>query len=125
MNKLLPLLLLATGACAHLTKPVGDRGMETPHQPVVGANGAYVPGCPDWSSARGQAHEGQSSNYGCATMSNLAAMVADPDDLLHGKGDGTGTGDLAAKAIKQWREIAPTGKNWVVTTDVGKTGGPK
>ncbi|MCP9222480.1 CpaD family pilus assembly protein [Erythrobacter sp. LQ02-29] len=50
---------------------------------------ASVPGCPDWSVKTDfNPRNGNSSNYGCAVNSNLAAMVADPEDLVRGQ-DGT------------------------------------
>lgn len=105
---LLPCLALA--ACA-----VGDRGLSSPHQPVVAGDHAYVPGCPDWTSAETSgAHEGQSSNYGCATNTNLAAMIADPADLLHGRGDDSHGADEATRAIKAWHEVPPSSKLWVI-----------
>ena len=108
MSRLLPPLLgLALAGCA-----IGDRGLETPHQPVVGKTSASVPNCPDWSTAANSgAMEGQSSNYGCATSSNLAAMIADPQDLLHGRADDDGAGEIATRAIKAWRETTPTAKS--------------
>ena len=118
MRRFAPTLLLLLGACT-----TGNRGMVTTHQPIVKGDTAYVPGCPDWSTASAQAHEGQSSNYGCATMINLAAMIANPQDLLHGRSDAAGTGDVATKAIKAWREAVPTSKLWTTTTSVAPTSG--
>lgn len=47
---------------------------------------ASVPGCPDWSeSSDATLNNGVSSGYGCATNSNLAAMVADPEELIQGR----------------------------------------
>ncbi|WP_174273210.1 CpaD family pilus assembly lipoprotein [Sphingomonas bacterium] len=103
---LLPMLLL--GGCT-----AGDRGLVSPHQPLVGATGATVPGCPDWSDADIPAHEGQSSNYGCATALNLAAMIADPADLLHGKSSTGSNVDVAVRAVRAWREMQPTGKQGI------------
>lgn len=98
----LPIVL---SACA-----AGERGLISPHQPLVSAAGAAVPSCPDWSDTALTASEGQASNYGCATAVNLAAMVADPADLVHGKhGDGAGGADVAVRAIKAQRENG-TGK---------------
>jgi pilus assembly protein CpaD len=50
------------------------------------------------------------SNFGCAVNSNIAAMVANPEDLLHGR-EGTGVGDTttAAKAVQFYRSAPPTG----------------
>ena len=102
----LPLLPLAVSACA-----AGERGLVSPHQPLVGATAAAVPGCPDWKDRAWPASEGQGSNYGCATAMNLAAMIADPADLIHGKrGDGAGTGELAVRAIKTMNSTAGSGK---------------
>lgn len=73
---------------------------------IVSRSIAYVPGCPNWRPA---GPSSTSSNYGCAINSNLAAMVADPIDLVLGQA-GTGTdATTAAKAIKVYREAPPTG----------------
>ncbi len=52
---------------------------------VVTRMAAKVPGCPDNSRPAEYTFEAStSSNYGCATNSNLAAMIADPADLVRG-----------------------------------------
>ena len=76
------LLTLGLAGCA-----VGDRGVESVHQPIVADNVAFVPNCPNWSDTTGGERETQSSNFGCATNSNLAAMIANPIDLIHGRTD--------------------------------------
>jgi pilus assembly protein CpaD len=111
--KTLALLTIATLALAGCA--AGERGLVSPHQPVVSAAGATVPGCPDWSDRELPMSEGQSSNYGCATALNLAAMIADPADLLRGRTD-TRTGrdaGISTDAIKAWREFGTTGKQGV------------
>ena len=112
----IPLVILA--ACS-----AGERGMLSPHQPVVSAAGAAVPNCPDWSDKNRPPTDAQASNYGCATAVNLAAMLADPNDLLHGKSAGPGGVDTAVRAVRAWREIAPTAKQWEVSTKVSAKGG--
>ncbi len=53
---------------------------------VVSRSKADVPGCPDWSrSSVGNYNGDAPSNYGCATNVNLAATIANPNDLI---GDG-------------------------------------
>lgn len=53
---------------------------------------ASVPGCPNWTaSSDATLGNGLSPNYGCATNGNLAAMVADPEDLLQGRPGATDT----------------------------------
>jgi pilus assembly protein CpaD len=78
---------------------------------VVSRRRAEVPGCPDWHRASQPNWENKSmSNYGCAVNSNLAAMVADPADLLHGRsGDPAVDSATAAKAVQFYRNQAPTG----------------
>lgn len=53
---------------------------------------ASVPGCPDWSATSDASlGNGISPNYGCANNGNLAAMVADPEDLIKGRTGSTDT----------------------------------
>lgn len=79
---------------------------------VVSRTRAEVPGCPNWSVPSQPNLENRSmSNFGCAVNSNIAAMVANPEDLFHGR-DGSGVGDAAtaAKAVGYYRSAEPTGK---------------
>lgn len=78
---------------------------------------AVVPHCPDWSSnSDANPKNATSSNYGCATNSNLAAMVANPDHLIRGD---SSTGDTvimsSTKAIESYREQKPTGEKGLKT----------
>lgn len=77
---------------------------------VVSRMTARVPGCPDWSfDPSVDFAQRTGSNYGCANAVNLAAMVANPSDLVRGQG---GTGNDAAvsyKAIDTYRKAVPTG----------------
>ena len=78
---------------------------------VVGRTRAEVPGCPNWSVPSQPNMENRTmSNFGCAVNSNLAAMVANPEDLFHGR-EGTGVGDTltATKAVDYYRSAPPTG----------------
>lgn len=72
---------------------------------------ADVPDCPDWRTpAQPNWHGANMSNYGCATNGNLAAMVADPADLLAGrKGRPADVTMPTAKAVKAYRDAAPSG----------------
>jgi pilus assembly protein CpaD len=78
---------------------------------VVSRLKASVPGCPDWSRASQPNFGAHSmSNYGCATSGNLAAMVADPSDLVEGrKGDPSSSAAAASKAIQTYRAKPATG----------------
>jgi pilus assembly protein CpaD len=87
---------------------------------IVSRSFAYVPGCPRADNYRGPSSV--SANYGCAVNSNLASMIADPSDLVLGQGGGgiRDTGQ-AAKAIKVYREAAPTGSKGLASS--GTSGG--
>lgn len=91
---------------------------------VVSRSTASVPGCPDWSKKSDSTLlNGTSSNYGCATNANLAAMVADPEHLLKGaSGKGGTTVMSSTKAIESYREAPPTGENGLSknSTQTGK-----
>ena len=78
---------------------------------VVSRRRAEVPGCPNWSIPSQPNYDNRNmSNYGCGVTSNLAAMVANPEDLVHGR-DGSGVGDTrtASKAVILYRSQQPSG----------------
>lgn len=53
---------------------------------VVTRSKASVPSCPDLSTDHDRNYNASNhSNYGCAINSNLAAMIADPEDLVRGR----------------------------------------
>ena len=63
-----------------------------------------VPGCPDWSRDPGYNPLNQPmSNLGCATLTNLGQMVADPADLVRGRPLGPADGVHAAEGVVRYR----------------------
>lgn len=91
---------------------------------VVSRRRAVVPGCPNWNLPSEPNFENRnSSNYGCGVNSNLAAMVANPEDLIHGR-EGTGTGDVvtAAKAIEYYRAAPPSATKGLQNVNTEKKG---
>jgi pilus assembly protein CpaD len=89
---------------------------------VVSRLKASVPGCPDWSRPSIANMGGHTTpNFGCATNTNLAAMVADPEDLIRGK-TGHAADDVltAGKAIESYRKAPPTGVNGLKTERAGE-----
>lgn len=85
---------------------------------------AQVPGCPDWSSRfQADPYNATSSNYGCAINSNLAAMVADPNDLIRGASAADSNTAAGVKAIKTYREKPPTGAGELRTNETNSGGG--
>ncbi|MEM9501296.1 MAG: CpaD family pilus assembly protein [Pseudomonadota bacterium] len=88
---------------------------------VVTRSTASVPGCPDWSAQSDSNYlNATSPGYGCAVNGNLAAMVADPQDLLEGE---TGNGETVIatsnKAIGTYRESEPTGSQGLLNAEAG------
>jgi pilus assembly protein CpaD len=78
---------------------------------VVARRRAVVPGCPNWSVPSQPDWDNKTvSNYGCAVNSNLAAMIANPEDLVHGReGESVIDPVTAARAIQMYRSKVPTG----------------
>ena len=78
---------------------------------VVARRRAVVPGCPNWNQASQPDWDNKSlPNSGCGVNSNLAAMVADPQDLIHGREGAVVTDALtASRAVNLYRSKAPTG----------------
>ena len=78
---------------------------------VVSRTSASVPNCPNWSvPSQPNLDNNSMSNFGCAVNANLAAMVANPEDLVHGR-EGGPVGDslTATKAVDTYRKAVPTG----------------
>lgn len=102
-------------------------GMLQPGQArvVITRTSASVPGCPDWSATSDMNYNnGTSPNYGCSVNSNLAAMVADPQDLLEGKkGSGETVIATSNKAIATFRDAEPTGAGGLMDAAAGGGGG--
>ena len=92
---------------------------------VITRSTASVPGCPDWSSKSDMNYtNGLSPNFGCATNSNMAAMVADKQDLLEGKKGSSETVIATSnKAISTYRNMEPTGAAGLMDPGTAGTGG--
>jgi pilus assembly protein CpaD len=92
---------------------------------IVSRSRAEVPECPNWSvPSQPNYNNRMLSNFGCGVNANLAAMVANPEDLVHGR-EGTGVGDpyTGAKAVNYYRSTKPTGSTGL--QDVTTKGGSK
>ncbi len=63
---------------------------------------------------------GQGDNYGCAMATNVAAMIADPQDLVRGRTTNT---DLrtatGSRAIQTYQSKAPTGAGGLQVMSAG------
>ena len=94
---------------------------------VVSRTRASAPGCPDHSRMNDpnfDAHTG--SDYGCATNTNLAAMIANPADLVRGAPGVPGyENETAARAIGTLRAAKPTGEGGGWLKGKGESAGGK
>ncbi|MFL6741405.1 MAG: CpaD family pilus assembly lipoprotein [Sphingomicrobium sp.] len=90
---------------------------------VVARRRAEVHGCPNWSRPAAPDPMNRSmSNFGCGVNSNIAAMVANPEDLLHGREGATVTDTrTATRAVDMYRTKPPTGQGGLL--DVSPKGG--
>lgn len=91
---------------------------------IVSRRRAVVPNCPNWSvPSEPDFNNRSSSNFGCAVNSNLAAMIANPEDLVHGR-EASGVGEnneTASKAVILYRTQPPTGSQGL--KDINTKGG--
>tara|TARA_B100000953_G_scaffold37234_1_gene28974 strand:+ start:382 stop:981 length:600 start_codon:yes stop_codon:yes gene_type:complete len=78
---------------------------------VLTRSRASVPSCPDWSKkSEANYTGGNHTNYGCATNSNLAAMIADPEDLVRGQDAHGHDSTRAVRPVEAYRS-GETGDN--------------
>ena len=80
---------------------------------VVTRTSAEVPGCPDWGAKSDMNYtNGTSPGYGCSTNGNMAAMIADAQDLLEGKkGNTEDVVNTGSRAINAYRQRSDGGSN--------------
>lgn len=91
---------------------------------VVSRTVASVPGCPKWDDHSNTNYNNKTMpNFGCAVNGNLAAMVANPEDLVHGR-EGSGVGDAATatRAINYYRTAPPSATKGLQETGTKKGG---
>ena len=78
---------------------------------VVSRNVASVPNCPNWERPSQPDYNNRMlPNLGCAVNSNLAAMAANPEDLVHGRsGESFSDVTTGTKAVSVYKSSEPTG----------------
>jgi len=113
--------LLLTDAAAPVTE--GEIAPGT-IRVVASRASASVEGCPSYTNPGIDSPVRTDSNYGCATNSNLAAMIADPDDLVRGReGNGQGSAQVAGRAVGTYRSRVPTGSQPLPAPSTRSSGG--
>ncbi len=71
---------------------------------IITRSVASVPSCPDWSTTSDRNFDSSNhSNYGCSVNSNMAAMIADPEDLVRGRKDTALDSNSGNKAVNAHR----------------------
>jgi pilus assembly protein CpaD len=90
---------------------------------VVARRRAEVPHCPNWDLPSQPNFDNRNmSNFGCGVNTNIAAMVANPEDLIHGReGAPTSNVNAATRAVQYYRSTPPSGTKGLqsVTTKGG------
>lgn len=87
------------------SRPTVDGALS--HNAVIVTVGRYVataPNCPDRTKPEADDYANNTeSNFGCATVTNLGLMVANPGDLVHGRAPGPADGDFATRGVQAYR----------------------
>lgn len=91
---------------------------------VVSRTRATVANCPNWDRPASPDFDNQQmSNFGCSVSGNMASMVADPQDLVHGREAGPVADSItAAKAVHSYRAAKPTGEQGLQDINTKKGG---
>ncbi len=77
---------------------------------VVTHSSIVMPECGHFDRAASPNWQNQTSaNFGCASRSNLAAMVANPADLVSGTPLGSPNAALVAKPVESWNALSQSG----------------
>lgn len=86
---------------------------------VLSRTEAYVPGCPKWEDQGSVDYtNAQSAGFGCSTNGNLAAMIADPEDLLRGDQAGpVSDSRVVFKSVDTYRRLVPSGVGGTVKAE--------
>lgn len=93
--------------------PVAAKDAKAAVQVVVRRYTVTLPACPDFTQYPGNTFaNAESSNWGCATATNLGLMVANPGDLIEGRDPGPANGQVQADAMQRYldgktKDLAP------------------
>jgi pilus assembly protein CpaD len=99
------------GMFVHEGAPVTEGAIQPGYVRIIVSRAtASVSGCPDYSQWSQPNFTGAtSSNFGCGVNSTLAAMVANPEDLVRGQAMQGSSPETATRAIRVWRNADPSG----------------
>jgi pilus assembly protein CpaD len=78
---------------------------------VVTRSSASVPNCPNWSKTDDRNYNNSNHpNYGCSINSNMAAMIADPEDFVRGRSNEKLDSNSGTRAVSAQRAKTNGGK---------------
>ncbi len=81
-----------------------------------GTMAAVPPSCPSWSAATTDPYDNKPvPQLGCATARNLAMMVDQPEDLVHGRTLGLASGVTAVGSVLRYNNDQTRGLLWTGT----------
>jgi pilus assembly protein CpaD len=90
---------------------------------IISRASARVDGCPNWRTRSAIDYSTTTtSNYGCATNANMAAMIADPMDLVRGQSDRSNDPLTASNAVAGYRRRASQSGGSLPSNDGGVRG---
>lgn len=89
---------------------------------IVSRAEAYVPNCPNWSvPSQPNFSNANNSNFGCGVNTNVAAMMANPEDLIEGRSAAAASDPrTATKPVTNYRNAPPTGNNGLAQVSTTK-----
>lgn len=93
-------------------------GATAPIQLVLTRKVAVTQECGDWSSDLSSTESNESfSNFGCATQQNIAAMIANPEDLERPREMGPVLAQNRTETMKVFVDNGTTGDYWSFSVD--------
>lgn len=104
--------LLSLGAPSDKVRLVGYDAGGAPEAPVVVGYERYVavtPTCGGWSAATATFADDPNDNFGCAVSANIAAQVANPEDLLRGRALGPADPNRRSMVMDKYRKGEQSG----------------
>jgi pilus assembly protein CpaD len=82
---------------------------------IVSRARATVPNCPNWNVNQPNFNNRAHSNHGCATAMNYAALIGNPEDLIHGREGGMIDAETSSKAVGAYRSKSLSGASGAVS----------
>jgi len=100
---LLSLSLLLIAGCSDLYPATPHPDYSIKVMPTATGMAAIPPECASWATDTVNPYDNQTlPQFGCASARNLALMVENPEDLVHGRDMGTGRAVTTVGAVRRY-----------------------